>query len=435
MFSKEAAFQLSFSLHLDIEKVKEMKEKLRNIHPIGMNIIIGTLFARFATSMSIPFLAIYLTTAKGISAGVAGAIIGTSALVGVFASFIGGNLSDRYGRKKIMLASIFVWILVFIGFGFAEHVVAFFLLNALNGMCRSFFEPTSRALLSDLTKPEHRLMVFNLRYGAINVGFAIGPLIGLQLGSAKSTMPFFITAVVYVLYAIVLVVQFRKYHIEEGKKEEKKAATFIDSLHIIRKDIVFLVALIGIIISTAGYAQFSSTLSQYFANSHVFENGVTLFSYALTLNAVTVVIVQYPIVQACKRYTPLVSIMIGTLLVSAGLCGFGFAGSMWAVFVCTIIFTIGEVLMFSMTDVFIDQIAASNLKGTYFGAMGFSGIGAVIGPWFGGALLDYYGYQSGFVIFTILATLSMFAFPILLLTRSLLRKRTIEENMSSTNVM
>ncbi|PEZ08512.1 MFS transporter [Bacillus sp. AFS018417] len=404
-----------------------MKGKLQHIHPIGMNIIIGTLFARFATSMSIPFLAIYLTNAKGISAGVTGAIIGTSALVGVFASFIGGNLSDRFGRKKIMLSSIIVWILVFIGFGFAEHVVAFFLLNALNGMCRSFFEPTSRALLSDLTKPEHRLMVFNLRYGAINVGVAIGPLVGLQIGSAESTTPFFIAAIMYALYTIVLALQFRKYRIGEEKTEETERVTFMDSLRIIRKDIVFLVALIGIIISTAGYAQFSSTLSQYFANSHLFENGVKLFSYALTLNAITVVIVQYPLIQICKKYTPLVSIMIGTLLVSVGLCGFGFAESMWTVFVCTIIFTIGEVLMFSMTDVFIDQIAVANLKGTYFGAMGFSGIGAVIGPWFGGLLLDYYGYHNGFTIFTILAVLSMLAFPILLLTRNLLRKRTIEE--------
>ncbi|MFD0770069.1 MDR family MFS transporter [Bacillus sp. CGMCC 1.60114] len=404
-----------------------MKGKLQHIHPIGMTIIIGTLFARFATSMSIPFLAIYLTNAKGISAGVTGAIIGTSALVGVFASFIGGNLSDRYGRKKIMLASIIVWICVFIGFGFAEHVLAFFLLNALNGMCRSFFEPTSRALLSDLTKPEHRLMMFNLRYGAINVGVAIGPLVGLQVGTAESTTPFFIAAIMYALYTIVLALQFRKYHVGEEKTEETERVTFMDSLRVIRKDIVFLVALIGIIISTAGYSQFSSTLSQYFANSHLFENGVKLFSYALTLNAITVVIVQYPLIQVCKKYTPLVSIMIGTLLVGVGLCGFGFVESMWAVFVCTIIFTIGEVLMFSMTDVFIDQIAVANLKGTYFGAMGFSGIGSVIGPWFGGLLLDYYGYHNGFTIFTILAVLSMLAFPILLLTRSLQRKRTIEE--------
>ena len=78
--------------------------------------------------------------------------------------------------------------------------------------------------------------------------------------------------------------------------------------------------------------------------------------------------------------------------------------------------------MFSMTDVFIDDIAVAHLKGTYFGAMGFSGIGAVIGPWFGGVLLDYYGYQNGFAIFSALAIFSTVAFPVLLVTK-VYRKR------------
>ena len=117
-----------------------MKGKLQKIHPLGITIIIGTLFARFATSMSIPFLAIYLTTVKGVSAGMTGAIIGTSALVGVFASFIGGNLSDRFGRKTIMLWSMIVWIFVFIGFSLADHVLSFFLFK---GKIPSFFNNTT----------------------------------------------------------------------------------------------------------------------------------------------------------------------------------------------------------------------------------------------------------------------------------------------------
>ncbi|MDM5189278.1 MFS transporter [Bacillus sp. DX4.1] len=405
-----------------------MRGKLQQIHPVGMSIILGTLFARFATSMSIPFLAIYLTTVKEISAGMTGAIIGTSALVGVFASFIGGNLSDRFGRKKIMLWSIIIWIFVFIGFSFADHVLSFFLLNALNGMCRSFFEPTSRALLSDLTKPEHRLLVYNLRYGAINVGVAIGPLVGLQLGSAKSTTPFLVAAVVYILYTIVLALQFKKYRIGEQELDTNEPVTMMNAVRVLRKDVVFLIALVGIILSNTGYAHFSTTLSQYFANSHVFQDGVTLFSYVLTLNAITVVIVQYPLIRFCKKYTPLVSIMMGTLLVSGGLLGFGMTQSLWGIFACTILFTMGEVLMFSMTDVFIDDIAVPHLKGTYFGAMGFSGIGGVIGPWFGGILLDYYGYQNGFAVFSILAIFSVCAFPVLLLTKNLLYKRNLHEN-------
>lgn len=409
---------------MKIERVGlTMKGKLQHIHPLGMSIILGTLFARFATSMSIPFLAIYLTTVKGVSAGMTGAIIGTSALIGVFASFIGGNLSDRFGRKTIMLWSMIVWIFVFIGFSLADHVLSFFLLNALNGLCRSFFEPTSRALLSDLTKPEYRLLVYNLRYGAINVGVAIGPIVGLQIGSAKSTIPFLVAAGVYILYTAILAFQFKKYPMEKKKVSTEKPVTVLNAMRILRKDIVFLVALVGIILSNCGFSHLTTTVSQYFANAHIFEDGVKLFSYMLALNAIVVVIIQYPVIQMCKKYTPLASIMVGTLFVSGGLFGFGVVESMLGAAVCTIIFTIGEVLMFSMTDVFIDDIAVAHLKGTYFGAMGFSGIGAVIGPWFGGVLLDYYGYQNGFAIFSALAIFSTVAFPVLLVTKGLSKKR------------
>lgn len=400
-----------------------MKGKLQHVHPLGMSIILGTLFARFATSMSIPFLAIYLTTVKGVSAGMTGAIIGTSALVGVFASFIGGNLSDRFGRKTIMLWSMIVWIFVFIGFSLADHVLSFFLLNALNGLCRSFFEPTSRALLSDLTKPEYRLLVYNLRYGAINVGVAIGPIVGLQIGSAKSTIPFLVAAGVYILYTAILAFQFKKYPMEKKKVSIEKPVTMLNAIRILRKDVVFLVALVGIILSNCGFSHLTTTVSQYFANAHIFEDGVKLFSYMLALNAIVVVIIQYPVIQMCKKYTPLTSIMVGTLFVSVGLFGFGIVESMLGAAVCTIIFTTGEVLMFSMTDVFIDDIAVAHLKGTYFGAMGFSGIGAVIGPWFGGVLLDYYGYQNGFAVFSALAIFSTLAFPVLLVTKGLSKKR------------
>ncbi|MEV2477048.1 MFS transporter [Paenibacillus larvae] len=405
--------------------------KLQSIHPIGLNIIIGTFFARLATSMSIPFLSIYLTATKGFSPNIVGAIIGTSALIGVCTSFIGGTLSDRYGRKMIMISSIIVWMLVFIGFSFANDVLSFFILSALNGICRSFFEPASRALLSDLTKSENRLLIFNLRYAAINAGVAVGPIIGLQLGSAKSTIPFVVAAFVYFLYMTSLIIQFIKYKLGENKGNVKERVTIKDSIHILRKDRVFLSALIGIILGYSGYSHFSSSLSQYFANSDVFQDGVSLFSHALVLNAVTVLIIQYPVTQIGKKYSAVVSIMFGTFTISLSLIGFGIIHSLWMVYACTILFTIGEVLIFSMTDLFIDQIAIQNLKGTYFGAMGFSSFGGVIGPWLGGILFDYYGYNSGGLVFIILSGICALGIPVLIFVKLLLNRRV---NQKVTNV-
>ena len=76
------------------------------------------------------------------------------------------------------------------------------------------------------------------------------------------------------------------------------------------------------------FSHLTTTVSQYFANAHIFQDGVKLFSYMLALNAIVVVIIQYPVIQMCKKYTPLTSIMVGTLFVSGGLFGFGIVESM-----------------------------------------------------------------------------------------------------------
>ena len=116
----------------------------------------------------------------------------------------------------------------------------------------------------------------------------------------------------------------------------EKPVTMLNAMRILRKDIVFLVALVGIILSNCGFSHLTTTVSQYFANAHIFEDGVKLFSYMLALNAIVVVIIQYPVIQMCKKYTPLTSIMVGTLFVR-GLFGFGIVESMLGAAVCTII--------------------------------------------------------------------------------------------------
>ena len=167
-----------------------MNSQLKNIHPLSWTIIVGTIFGRMASSMSIPFLSIYLIKSLGASPSETGVVVAVSSLIGVFASFYGGYISDVIGRKRVLYISIFGWVLVFIGFGMANQVWLFFIMNALNGLCRALFEPTSRALLADITPQESKMLVFNLRYAAINLGVVIGPILGLQVGASESGLAF-----------------------------------------------------------------------------------------------------------------------------------------------------------------------------------------------------------------------------------------------------
>ncbi|EMI10484.1 MDR family MFS transporter [Anoxybacillus gonensis] len=403
-------------------------DHIKKLHPVSATIIIGTLFARMAMFMTIPFLAIYLTSVKGVSASLAGAIIGISSIVGLFGGFFGGYFSDRYGQEKVMKISLFMWTFVFIGFATAESVWTFFLLNALNGLCRSFFESSSRALLSQVTKQENKLLVFNLRYAAINVGAAIGPLVGLEIGASSSTTAFFITSFVYFLYFILLVVIFSKYTIEQTHSDISERVTLRRAVDVLGKDRVFLFAVIGMILGVIGYSQFNSTIPQYLSQ---YKDGVQLFSYLIVFNAITVLVVQYPVSRIGKRYSALTSIMFGIVAVSFGLFGFGLFTAVPMLFLSMFILTVGEVMMFSMVDIFIDQIAPQQMKGLYFGSIGFTAIGNAVGPWIGGLMLQYFGYENHLLIFSLLSLCTLIGFPVFLYVSGVMKatKRHIEYSL------
>lgn len=406
-----------------------MKQHLRQIHPLAWTIIVGTMFGRLVTSMSIPFLSIYLTQVLGATPTQTGITVAVSSLAGVMVSFYGGYISDRIGRKVVMLVSVFGWACVFFIFSAAEHLWVFFVANTLNGLCRAVFEPTSRALLSDITPPQNKLLVFNLRYAAINLGVVFGPIIGLQLGSAESTFPFMISGLVYIVYGLVLFLQFRLQHANLPEHVQVAAPRLRDALATTGRDRVFLPVLIGTTFCVLGYGHFSSTLAQYVAQNPLFEHGSQVFSYMLSLNALTVLVIQFPIVRVASKFPPVVPLILGNVLVATSLFLFGIAEGVMLLMISVILFTIGEVLMFTMMDVLIDRIAKPEWKGTYFGTIGFNNLGSVMAPILGGLLLTQFGTGNGLFVFVPLALTTALGLPFLIVAHKRLVIREREVNV------
>lgn len=397
--------------------IKYTKDEI-NFHPYVWIIIFGVILSRIGITLSVPFLTLFLHEKLKISLFDTGIIVGSSFFAYIIGGFVGGILSDRYGRIRLILVALLTYALGFLGFGFAgvrlhvtSHIIiVFLLLNILIGVSRAWSEAIGQALIADFTTSEQKRAAFSFRYMAANVGAAIGPLLGAILGFSGSMHGFYVTSVFLLAYFVlffVLTSYYKDYVTDHSSqlKPSNSQVSFVETMHILLRDKALRYFVMGCAIVYFGYVQqealFGEIILHHFGSTH-------LFSLMLSVNAVFVILLQVPLVKLLEDVSPLKNMMVGTFLVALGIAGVGFAGiHVWLYFVSEIIFTLGEMLIFPFSGVVIDSIAPEHLRGAYFGANTFQFIGRAIGPAIGGILLQHFSVASSMLFVGIIVIMSL----------------------------
>jgi len=104
-----------------------------------------------------------------------------------------GMLSDRYGRRPVLLISIFGLGVDFLFMAFAPTLAWLYVGRILNGMTASSFS-TANAYVADITPPERRARNFGIMGSAFGFGFIVGPSLGGLLGEVSLRLPFMVAA-------------------------------------------------------------------------------------------------------------------------------------------------------------------------------------------------------------------------------------------------
>ena len=115
-----------------------------------------------------------------------------------------GDLSDRYGRKPLLIMGTVGNGLTMIGFGLSGNLGMLFVFRALGGILSSATLPTAMAFISDSTSEKERGGGMGIVGAAMGVGMVLGPGIGGMLGSKSLQAPFFLAAALSFLAMILI---------------------------------------------------------------------------------------------------------------------------------------------------------------------------------------------------------------------------------------
>ena len=290
-----------------------------------------------------------------------------------------GNLSDKYGRRPIILISLFTFAIDYLLLAFSPTIVWLFIGRIIAGLTGASIT-TASAYIADVSTPENRAKNFGLIGAAFGLGFIIGPVIGGLLGQIGSRVPFYAAAVLCMLNFIYGFFILPESLPEENRRPfEWKRANPIHALLNLKK----YPSLIGLVI----------VIFLLYLGSHAVHSNWTFYTmYRFNWNEKTVGIslgvigVLVGVVQGgLIRWTnPKLgnekSIYLGLALYTIGMILFSFAFESWMMFVFLIPYCLGGIAGPALQSVISGQVPANEqgeIQGTLASLMSAS---AIIGP-------------------------------------------------------
>ncbi|EOC1764557.1 MDR family MFS transporter [Vibrio fluvialis] len=352
-------------------------------------VLAGTLFARTSFFMAWPFLIVFLYQDYGATAVEVGTMLASSAVVGAVTGLYSGYLSDKFGRKWVMVAGALAASVAYTGIGMANQIWHFYVLIILAGLMRPMIEAPAKAVLGDnLSNLKDRELAMNIRYFLLNLGGAIGPLIGITLGLVHPQVLFIATGITYLIYALwlLMAIERKGHHV---KPDTSLLPNFARTLRVISKDSIFVKMMIANFIMMFVYAQMESSIPQVIVRSSV-SDAAQLVASLVLVNTLTIIIFQFPTLKWLEHVPLFVRTRIGMVLMMLAQVGFLFTPTDWPYgwYIAGFILSMGEVIAFPTLNVQIDRMAPAHLRGSYFGAAALYSLGFAIAPLVGGVVIE-----------------------------------------------
>ena len=353
----------------------------------------------------IPILPLYAEE-YGPSPVVFGFLMASFSIMQFIAAPILGRLSDRIGRRPVLLVSLLGSAFGYVLFGIAGSLGMLFASRIIDGISGGNIS-TAQAVIADITGPEDRAKGMGIIGAAFGLGFVLGPAIGALLVTVATWLPG-IGAAVASLTAFVLVLTHLPETLDaEARREARRHPLNLGSLaEALRHPLVGL-CLLMVFFTIFAFANFETTFAQFAKLRFSYSTSTIawLFVYAGVLGA----IVQGGLVgRLAKRFGEIRLIVAGTILSFIALGFLPYAPSRGPLLAILAVLALGQGIAHPSLSAFTSKLVEPDEVGGVMGVyQGMSSLARIVGPFWGEVVYGTLGFAWPFrtgSIFMLLAT-------------------------------
>ncbi|KGJ91882.1 MFS transporter [Colwellia psychrerythraea] len=406
-------------------------------------LLFGSFITRGSYYMVWPFLAVILYEKFALSATNVGLILSSAAVISVFVSFVGSALSDRIGRHQLMYASGVLYIISFSLLAQVDSITGYALVITLCSIATALWRPLTSALIGDIIDDKTtRELAMQSLYFVVNVGCAVGPMLGLWMGLTGEQSSFYITAGAFAFLLALLWCGFHQHNklaneneltanqeltkltadnreidsvdIQCQAKVKAKSAEGNQIINVLVADKLLQCLIFANILCMFIYAQMDSSLIQYLTRAEV-PDLLQLISSMIFTNALVIISTQFLLLKLMANLSLVSRIQIGLVLLMCSQIWLAVnpLTLFWGWIGAIVVMSLAETILFPTMNVHIDRLAPDHLRGAYFGAASFYEFGYAIAPLGGGIILDQLGGPWLFFITAALTLIVMYLYSTL----------------------
>lgn len=346
-------------------------------------------------SLIFPFFSLFFTQKFNVSLAQVGGVLAVWATAGLVGRTLGGALTDRVGRKRMVIFGLVFSALSSLILAFVDDFRLVFLAAGVAGIFSSMGGPAYHAMIADLLPGEKITDGYGISRVVGNVAFAIGPAIGGLLADINFVLLFVLDAVSSVITAL-FVARYLSESRTEAAAQETEHQSLLEVLggyaRVLTDTTLLAMIVLGALVGLV-YWQWYFSVPVFMRDVHGMP--AQYYGWMMSMAGVIVIVFQLAITRKLRGVGQHWVMAAGSVLFGIGFGMFGFISAYAMFLLASTVITFGEMVLFPTQQAIVARLAPEALRGRYIAAAGLAfALPNIFGPYLGGLALESVGPQS-----------------------------------------